>query len=45
MGIDIHVGNHYYSVHVPTPALLVVLLVVLYAVWKLGGFALAAIGR
>ena len=35
MGIDFHLGNHYYSFHLPTPVLVFLRAVVVYAVWKM----------
>jgi hypothetical protein len=44
MGIDIHLGNHYYGFRVPAPLLWLVALAALYAAFMVGRFLLAAIG-
>jgi hypothetical protein len=42
MGLDLHVGDHYWSFHVPTPVVLLVALLALCGVWNLAWFILAA---
>jgi hypothetical protein len=43
MGIDIHIGDHYFAVgHLPLPVLVVLSAVVLYVVWKVGRYAIGA---
>jgi hypothetical protein len=36
MGIDIHIGEHYFSFRVPPSVLVLVALIALVGVWKLG---------
>jgi hypothetical protein len=43
MGIDIHLGNHYYGFRVPAPLLWLLALAALYAAFRIGRFLLAAI--
>ena len=35
MGIDLHLGNHFVSFHLPALALVALALIALYAAWKL----------
>jgi hypothetical protein len=44
VGIDFHIGDHYFGVHVPTPLLLVIAVVALFVAFKLGRYVLAATG-
>jgi len=44
VGIDIHIGDHYWPLgHVPTGLLLVVAVIAVVVIWKLRRFILAAI--
>ena len=44
MGIDIHLGDHYWPLHVPTPVLLVGAVIAVVVIWKLRRFILAPFG-
>jgi hypothetical protein len=44
VGIDFHIGDHYFGVHVPTPMLLLLAVFLFYVAFKLGRYALAATG-
>ena len=44
MGIDFHIGGHYYGFHVPDVLLLPLALVALYGALRLGRYVLAATG-
>lgn len=43
MGVDLHLGDHYWSFHVPELVLLAVAVIAVVAVWKLRRFILSAI--
>ena len=38
MGIDIHIGDHYYAFRIPTPVLVVLAAALLYGVVKAGRY-------
>jgi hypothetical protein len=38
MGIDIHIGDHYYAFRIPTPVLVVLGVAVFYGVVKAGRY-------